>query len=293
MKAYQLKITIKDSHPPIWRRLIVPAGLSFSQLSLILNTTMGWSGYHMSNYTFGQLKVELDDDFDEENVFEYLDFEVLDAANHIIDEYLDEVKTFTYTYDFGDDWRHQIKVEKIITDYEFRYPQVIKYKGQTPFEDCGGIWGYYELLDTLAHPESPDYEETKAWTEAQFVEEYDLDFINSQLKLMKLTNRKSKPMTRSELYERYFSGKNSFTTIVPVEESRIRNKNDLSEELSEEIINTFNPLADFINIIRVEIVQKLVKNTSLSEEEILDAMELTKAEKKLLKELLGKLNSSL
>ncbi|MDO4677688.1 MAG: plasmid pRiA4b ORF-3 family protein, partial [Eubacteriales bacterium] len=47
MKAYQLKIQIKNSHPPIWRRLIVPAGLSFSQLAVILNEAMGWCGYHL------------------------------------------------------------------------------------------------------------------------------------------------------------------------------------------------------------------------------------------------------
>lgn len=46
MKAFQLKIAIKNSKPPIWRRVIVPAGITFSQLSLILNEVMGWSGYH-------------------------------------------------------------------------------------------------------------------------------------------------------------------------------------------------------------------------------------------------------
>ena len=71
MKAYQLKITIKDSHPPIWRRIIVPAGLSFSQL--------------------------------------------LDSANYIIDEFFEQVKSFTYVYDFGDDWRHQVQILRNMT----------------------------------------------------------------------------------------------------------------------------------------------------------------------------------
>ena len=52
MKAYQLKITLKDIKPPIWRRFIVPAGLSFSQLTLVIHKVMGWSGYHLSEYTF-------------------------------------------------------------------------------------------------------------------------------------------------------------------------------------------------------------------------------------------------
>ena len=70
MKAYQLKITIKDSHPPIWRRIIVPAGLSFSQL--------------------------------------------LDSANYIIDEFFEQVKSFTYVYDFGENWRQQVQIENVI-----------------------------------------------------------------------------------------------------------------------------------------------------------------------------------
>ena len=46
MKAYQFRIEIKNSKPPIWRRCIVPAGITFSQLSVVLDMVMGWSGYH-------------------------------------------------------------------------------------------------------------------------------------------------------------------------------------------------------------------------------------------------------
>ena len=52
MKAYQLKIMIKNSKPPIWRRVIVPAGLSFSQLELVLNESMGWAGSHLGSFEF-------------------------------------------------------------------------------------------------------------------------------------------------------------------------------------------------------------------------------------------------
>ena len=56
-KAFQLKIAIKDSKPPIWRRVVVPAGITFTQLSMILNEAMGWSGYHMFEMEFYQLKI--------------------------------------------------------------------------------------------------------------------------------------------------------------------------------------------------------------------------------------------
>ena len=57
MKAFQLKVVIKDSRPPIWRRVIVPAGIMFSQLSMILNEAMGWSGEHLFRFEFYHLRL--------------------------------------------------------------------------------------------------------------------------------------------------------------------------------------------------------------------------------------------
>lgn len=86
MKAYQMKIAIKDSHPPIWRRFIVPAGLSFSQLSVVLNEVMGWCGYHLSAFEFYYLWVRLED---EPEMDCFGDFDVYDSAEHIIDSLME------------------------------------------------------------------------------------------------------------------------------------------------------------------------------------------------------------
>lgn len=83
MKAYQLKIAINDSHPPIWRRLVVPAGISFSQLTVILNITMGWSGYHLSDYEFKDYDLIISDDPEES--FGFYDMDEIDAGNTCID----------------------------------------------------------------------------------------------------------------------------------------------------------------------------------------------------------------
>ena len=280
MKAYQLKITIKDSHPPIWRRIIVPAGLSFSQLTLVLNTSMGWCGYHLSSYTFGQLMVRLDDDYDVDDGWGFSEYEVLDSANYIIDEFFEQVKSFTYVYDFGDDWRHQVQIENVIYDYDKKYPQVIKYKGETQYEDCGGIWGYYELLETLKNPDSPEYDEMKEWTEGHFSLEYDIDFVNRELRKMELTKKNAKPMSRSELYEDYFAGKTKFKTIVPPEDrdgDRFMDAEDMGLP-GGDIFGSdrlFNPMNVLVDIICAEMIEKLTKNTELSEKEIMDALELT------------------
>ena len=65
MKAYQMKIMIKNSHPPIWRRFIVPAGLTFSQFGFILNEVMGWYGGHLSQFEFYHLGVVVEEIFED------------------------------------------------------------------------------------------------------------------------------------------------------------------------------------------------------------------------------------
>ena len=50
MKAYQLKISIKDVKPPLWRRCMVPVRLSFAQLAEAIHVMMGWSGEHMDGF---------------------------------------------------------------------------------------------------------------------------------------------------------------------------------------------------------------------------------------------------
>ena len=61
---------------------------------------------------------------------------------------------FTYYYDFGDDWRHKITVEAIASDYEKSAPCVLKYKGNCPIEDSGGLNGYYDYLEIMSDPAS-------------------------------------------------------------------------------------------------------------------------------------------
>lgn len=135
--GYQLKITIKNSHPPIWRRIIVPDRITFFDLDDIIEKAFGWTHDHMFAFDFKYPVAEFVGSpmHDEE-----------DTADECIDEWMDEGRSFLYTYDFGDNWEHVIKVEKIVS-YDKRYPQVLKYKGPNMIEDCGGIWGFYENKD--------------------------------------------------------------------------------------------------------------------------------------------------
>ncbi|MDO4340195.1 MAG: plasmid pRiA4b ORF-3 family protein [Eubacteriales bacterium] len=204
MKAYQMKIVIKDSHPPIWRRFIVPAGLSFSQLGIVLNEVMGWTGYHMNSFEFGHLGIKLEEESED---YGWEDYDTENSAENMIEPYLDSEEWFTYVYDFGDYWQHKVTVEKVLTDYKYDYPMVLKFKGDTPYEDCGGIDGYYNLLEILKDPSHPRYQDMKEWTEDQISGKYDLNTVNDNLEALCLSSRKSEPMTQWQIYEELFAGK--------------------------------------------------------------------------------------
>lgn len=177
MKAFQLKVVIKDSKPPIWRRVIVPAGITFSQLSMILNEAMGWSGEHLFEFEFYHLQLHIFEGADEEPAFGMYDS--LEASTTYIREYLEENDWFTYIYDMGYDWKHRVTVEKVLTDYEKNYPQVIKFKGDCPPEDCGGIYGFYSMLSAAADESDPEYEDAKEWLKSQIP--YSMEDVNARL----------------------------------------------------------------------------------------------------------------
>ena len=219
MKAYQLKIAIKDTHPPIWRRCIIPAGYSFSQLSFIFNEIMGWSGYHLSSFKFNKLNLEFTEDTEEDMPMWYQN-EVLEASEYLIDEFVEQVKSFIYIYDFGDYWEHQVTVEEILEDYEKNYPVVIKYKGGTPREDCGGVLGYAYLKEVLEDPENEEYEDLMEWSAGSAESEYDLEVTNDILSSMYLSRKTSKPMKQEEIENSRWRG-NGFKRIIPPEHKQI------------------------------------------------------------------------
>ncbi len=97
---------------------------------------------------------------------------------------LEEKDKFIYTYDFGDTWEHQILVEKILPiDEKTQYPVCLAGKRSGPPEDCGGPWGYMELLDVLNDPNDPEYEDRVEWIGEDFDSElFDVDKINLRLK---------------------------------------------------------------------------------------------------------------
>ncbi len=174
---YQLKVTLKGIRPPIWRRVQVPSNINLGKLHRILQVVMGWTDSHLHQFIVGgTFYGEPDPDFD------------MDTKNERTAKLRQiapgEKSRFIYEYDFGDSWEHDILVEKILPPEQgVRYPVCLTGKRACPPEDCGGIWGYAQLLETLQNPDDPEHEDMLEWVGGEFdPEAFDLDEINQGLK---------------------------------------------------------------------------------------------------------------
>jgi hypothetical protein len=103
----------------------------------------------------------------------------LDALNARLDTVIEDVgtKTLRYIYDFGDGWKHTIKIEQLTdTEPSVLYPRLIAAAGRCPPEDCGGPWGYAEFLDAIRDPAYERHAELKEWIGCDF----DPDNVDSE-----------------------------------------------------------------------------------------------------------------
>lgn len=149
-KCYEIKVMIRDSHPPTWRRLKIPSGISFNDLAAIIEIAFDWCGYHLYEFEVGAtlhefgtfITVPSEDEYD---LAKYRG-ETLDSGKEKVDKYFTKHKRMKFIYDFGDNWIHDILIEKTIEE-DIEYPQCIKAKMGAYPEDCGGTWGYEQNFD--------------------------------------------------------------------------------------------------------------------------------------------------
>ncbi len=192
MKAvYQLRITLKNVSPPIWRQVQVPMDFRLDQLHTLIQLVMGWDDYHLHEFelvTSVRTRRPERQFMSAEAMAASFDDEAEDESKASIGELCPQVndKLF-YTYDFGDDWIHEIKVQKILSaEPGERYPLCLKGKRACPPEDCGGPWGYGNLLAILSNPGHDEYEEMLDWVGGDFdPEKFDLEGIGEDLRGMK------------------------------------------------------------------------------------------------------------
>ena len=173
---YRIKVTLRHIAPPIWRRIEVPADIKLGKLHDVLQMAMGWTDSHMHGFRAGRVSYGVPNpDFPDDTQNE---------RNVRLDKIAGEGDTVIYDYDFGDGWEHDLKIEKtLLPEPGAHYPRCLKGSRACPPEDCGGPWGYQNLLDALKDPKHENHEEMLEWFGDELdPEAFDLDDINEALK---------------------------------------------------------------------------------------------------------------
>ena len=158
VRAYQLKITLEDVKPEIWRRVVVPGNLNFERLHGVIQDAMGWEWDHLHEFEVGDLRIG-----PEPHDGMFGGSPVADERQYSLERLFDAKGRFRYVYDFGDNWRHDIRVE-MVTEAEGTFaPRCIAGARACPPEDCGGVGGYLRLVRVLANRRHREHAETREW----------------------------------------------------------------------------------------------------------------------------------
>ncbi|PDV97796.1 plasmid pRiA4b ORF-3 family protein [Candidatus Chloroploca asiatica] len=176
-RIYQLKISLKDSKPPIWRRVEVADNVTLATLHMIIQTAMGWTDSHLHMFSVGRVAYGVPNPNYDEDVRDERRFKLNDLLTA-------PRQKLSYEYDFGDSWTHEVLLEKLLApEPGVSYPRCTAGKRACPPEDCGGVWGYANFLEAISDPEHPEHEDLLEWIGGEFdPEEFDLAAVNEMLR---------------------------------------------------------------------------------------------------------------
>jgi hypothetical protein len=167
-RVYQFKISLKGIKPVIWRRILVPETYTFWGLHVAIQDAIGWTDSHLHEFvirdpaTGAQEEIGIPDEDGE--------LEILPGWQRKIASYFSKEKpSAMYVYDFGDDWVHTVKLEKVLPrEKGVSYPLCVGGEKACPPEDCGGVHGYQQLVEILMDPTHEEYEEMNEWAGKDF-----------------------------------------------------------------------------------------------------------------------------
>ena len=192
-KIYQFKIALKNIEPLIWRRIQVEGACTFWDLHVAIQDSMGWTDTHLHHFAILNPATGKKDEIgipDEDEISSH----ILAGWEEKIDTYFTEDNDIAdYVYDYGDDWEHVIKLEKILErTVGITYPVCIDGKRACPPEDCGGRWGYEAFLEAIMDPTHERHEELLEWVGGDFDPEHfkikDIHFDNPKKRLKFMLN---------------------------------------------------------------------------------------------------------
>ncbi len=179
-KVYCLDVWLMDIEPRIWRRLAVRPYMKLDRLHMVIQKVMGWTNSHLHSfdagggvqYSYPHPGYDMDNDFEDE-----CEAKLSDLVSRPKDR-------FIYEYDFGDCWQHMVELTAIEeAKKNVRYPICLAGERACPPEDCGGPWGYPELLETLQGPDNQEKQEMLDWLGGDFDSKaFDLEVVNRRLR---------------------------------------------------------------------------------------------------------------
>jgi hypothetical protein len=180
-------ITLERVQPACWRRLLLDAGLTLERVHVAIQCSFGWQGGHLYEFSTGSRRGDDHRRFSAPDPF---------GISPLMDDVEDSTRTrvaslltrrgakLRYLYDFGDDWEHELRCERLFGETVEQLlaaqgigppartprakPQRVRAycldgAGRAPPDDCGGAWGYQELLEILADPEHEEHLDRRAW----------------------------------------------------------------------------------------------------------------------------------
>jgi hypothetical protein len=163
--TYQIKVQLRDvTKPPVWRRLLVPADVTLDRLHGVIQRAMGWKDCHLHAFSDGSAEYGVPD-----GELGYRD-ERRTRLSQLLAAVGDKID---YSYDFGDDWAHDITLEKLLPADPAAHPVCTAGKGACPPEDCGGPWGYETLKATLSDPGAEEHAAMLEWLGLRSADEFD------------------------------------------------------------------------------------------------------------------------
>jgi hypothetical protein len=180
--VHRLKVTIRDSQPPIWRRIELPSDVTLARLHAVIQIAFGWENAHLWVFETRSGDYGIPDP----------ELGYHDAARkRLADVAARTGAKMVYTYDFGDGWDHDILVEEVgAPESRVRYPRCLGGRRAGPPEDCGGAYGYADLVGILADPAHKEHRFMLEWLGLESADDFDpdtfdIDGINEELSTMR------------------------------------------------------------------------------------------------------------
>lgn len=174
----QIKVTLQEIEPAIWRRLEVPAEIKLARLHVALQAAMGWQDYHLHAFRIGEVEYGVPDPDSEP-----MGVPLKDDRRATLRSLVNAGDSFVYEYDFGDGWEHDIQVEAVLSPRpRTLYPRVVDGARACPPEDVGGIPGYEEFVKALRDPRHKGHDSMLESAGGSFdPEAFDIDAANREL----------------------------------------------------------------------------------------------------------------